>query len=79
MSDDMPKSSYHTVGKVSAAPGRFERFIRSVQARFRRLRERVGTLETTVEPLVDHVADLEAMVRDLAQRRRSRRRGRRAA
>lgn len=78
MSADMPKSRNHILATVSVSSGRFKRFVRSVRARFRRLDVRVRKIETTVDPLVDHVANLEDLVRDLHQRQR-RRRERRAA
>ena len=80
MSGDMAKPRKRIRATVSVSSGCVERFGRSVGTRFQHLRERVDTLEATVEPLVDHVASLEELVRDLDQHcRRPRRRGRRAA
>ncbi len=79
MSGDMAKLSDRILETVSVSSRRFERFAHSVRARFHRISARVGTLEATVEPLVDHVANLEEMIRDLDRRQRPRRRGRRAA
>jgi len=75
----MAKPRKRILATVAVSSGRFERFVRAVGARFHRLRTRVGALEAAVEPLVDHVASLEEMIRDLDRRQRPRRRGRRAA